>query len=125
MLWTLFAIALVVHLLGLYLPGGTGGPAFFEGEDKLGHMAIFAVVVAPALLLGFPARLVCVLAAAHAALSELIQHTLIPRRSGELLDFVADCVGVLVGVLIARWVRLASGRFIAGEDPPGSARFRR
>ena len=39
---------------------------------------------------------------AYAVGSEVVQHTLLPDRSGDWTDVVADLVGAAVGLLLAR-----------------------
>ena len=94
------AAALVLQLVVLYSPSG-GGAAPVPNFDKLVHCAIFAVPVLLALVAGLPRWPVVVLAALHAPVSELIQWTLLPHRSGDPWDVVADLVGVGVGLVAA------------------------
>lgn len=51
----------------------------------------------------YPAALTVIIAAIYGAFDELHQ-MLIPGRSAELLDWVADFVGAVAGVLIARFL---------------------
>lgn len=51
----------------------------------------------------YPASLTIIIAAIYGAFDELHQ-MLIPGRSAELLDWVADFIGALAGVLIARFL---------------------
>ena len=52
--------------------------------------------------------------AAQAVLSEVVQALLLPHRSGDVLDVVADLTGVALGVLVA----VAVGRLL-GRGPGG------
>ena len=83
-LW-LFVVVVAVHLAALYWP-------------RVGLLA----GVRPAYLL--------VPLALHAPVSELLQHAVLPNRSGDVWDAVADLAGVVVGATIgmvsrtrARW----------------------
>ncbi|WP_413452310.1 VanZ family protein [Georgenia phoenicis] len=94
----LLAIALVLHLAVLYAPRVPGpGTGLFPGADKVAHLGVFALLVLAALWAGLPARWVVPLALAHAVLSEVVQHVLLPGRSGDPWDTLADVVGVGLG----------------------------
>lgn len=94
------AVALLVQLTVVYAPSG-GGAAPFPHVDKLVHATVFAVPVFFALLARLPFVPVVAVMAAHAPMSEVVQATLLPHRSGDPWDAVADVVGVGVGVLAA------------------------
>lgn len=92
------AAAVVLHLLVLYLPRVPGaGGVQVPGADKVGHVVVFALVVAAALWVGLPARWVVPLALAHAVVSEVVQHLWLSGRSGDVWDVVADVLGVALG----------------------------
>lgn len=95
-LWVAFLIALAIHFIALYSPGSAEqlGPS---GVDKLVHICLFALIVTPALLLGFPVVPVICLAVAQAGVSEVLQAVWIPNRSGDILDLVADLLGIALG----------------------------
>ena len=44
--------------------------------------------------------LAIVISIAYGGLTELIQEHIVPTRSGDLFDFVADCLGTVLGVLV-------------------------
>lgn len=96
--------ALAVHLLALYLPGSPDpGPDLVPHLDKVVHVGLFAVptfLVRRVTTAWWPVALVV----AHAPVSELVQYWLVPYRSGDVLDLVADLVGVALGVWGARLV---------------------
>ncbi|WP_232847734.1 VanZ family protein [Occultella kanbiaonis] len=100
-----FAVAVIVQLLALYWPRvdlpGDGVP----GTDKAVHVLIFATVMATGLLAGIPGRWLALGLAAHAVLSELIQHLVLPERSGDPLDLVADLAGIALGWYVITYVR--------------------
>jgi hypothetical protein len=95
-----FAAGVVVQLVVLYVPRApsTGGLPI----DKVVHAVIFGGV----LWLGAGARLplvpLGVLLCLHAVASELIQHFLLPGRSGDPADVAADLAGVLIVTLLVR-----------------------
>lgn len=103
----LLAAALIGHFYALYKPGGLG-PGLLsllpEGTDKIIHIGLFAV---PAFLLRrITSRWWPVLVLAlHAPASELLQWRFVPHRSGDVLDLVADLIGVGLGMGAAAWLR--------------------
>lgn len=69
------------------------------GSDKVAHVVLFAVPVGAAVLaFRRPWLTVCALAV-HAPLSEWLQSRLLPGRSGDVGDVVADLLGVALGVV--------------------------
>ncbi len=99
------ALALAVQLVVLYAPRAPGTP-LFPGSDKVVHVLVFAVPVLLLLLAGAPARLVVVVLGLHAVVSEVVQGAVLPDRSADALDVVADLVGVAVGWLLWRLARV-------------------
>ena len=95
----LLALAVIVQLVVLYAPQGTG-PAAFPQADKVVHLVVFLVPVTLAVLAGFRRSVVAAVFAAQAVLSEVVQALLLPQRSGDPLDVVADLTGVALGVLV-------------------------
>jgi VanZ family protein len=91
-----FGVAVAVQLIVLYAPRAPAGP-HVNGFDKVIHLAIFAVPVFAALMVGIRARWALVVFALHAPISELIQHFVLPHRSGDVFDAIADLSGVLLG----------------------------
>jgi hypothetical protein len=97
--WWLFAAAVVANLLLLFWPRapGTGG---IPHLDKAVHLLSFASVAWTGARAGLPVRVLVAVLTVHAIGSELIQHVLLPGRSGELADVLADLAGV-AGVALA------------------------
>ena len=110
------ALAVAVNLVLLYWPRSPGA-AGVPGVDKLVHLATFAALTWTGLRAGLGARWWLPVLGLHAVTSEVVQAMVLPRRSGDLLDVVADLVGVLVGVLLARASWSDGPR---GDDHPGS-----
>lgn len=86
-----------------------GGGIEIPGLDKAGHFAIFAVATW-ALLRVLPVGWVLAVMAAQMVASELVQGYLLPHRSAEWGDLLADALGVLLGLAVWRWVWPASRR---------------
>lgn len=116
----IFAAAVVVQLVALYLPQvpAVGGVAV-PGADKAVHLLVFALVMLTGLLAGVPARWLAPLLAGHAVLSELIQHLLLPGRTGDPMDVVADLGGIALGWYLASMVGRHGLAGPAGESPAG------
>ncbi len=99
-------VALATQLVVLYLPRAPAGPQV-SGTDKLIHLLVFAVPAALVLLARLRPWWLLVLAL-HGPVSELVQHVLLPHRSGDWRDAVADGLGVVVGagvVMVGRRLR--------------------
>ncbi|MFC7406314.1 VanZ family protein [Georgenia alba] len=100
-------LALAIQLLVLYLPQTPDAPGVtVPGLDKAVHLMVFGAVTLAGLLAGLPRVVVVGYGVAHAVVSELVQHLLLADRSGDVLDVLAD----LVGVAAAVWVVTARER---------------
>lgn len=99
------ALAVAVQVVVLYAPRAPGSP-LFPGSDKVVHVLVFAVPVLLLLLAGAPVRLVLVVLGLHAVVSEVVQGAVLPGRSADPLDVVADLVGVAVGWWLWRLARV-------------------
>lgn len=92
-------IAVLGQLLALYWPVVTvEGPVSWT--DKVVHLLVFAV---PTYAVGWALRSVrtaVLVFAVHAPLSELVQHFLLPGRSGDVWDAVFDLVGVALAAAV-------------------------
>ncbi len=108
-LLALAVAAVLVQCVVLYAPDAPG-VAPFPGADKVVHVTVFLVPALLGVLAGLRAPWVLGLLAGHAVLSELVQWRLLPHRSGDPLDAVADLVGVGLGWLVASWVRRRAAR---------------
>jgi hypothetical protein len=116
-------VAVSLQLWGLYRVAGPLRPPWFPFADKLEHAVGFALPVMLILLAtalrrppGWkwtsPAAQVAVVGvfAAHAVVSELIQHVWYLHRTGDPLDVVADWGGIAAGVMLLRVVLLRGSR---------------
>lgn len=98
----LLAVALEFYLL--YSPAPPAGPSI-PNFDKVAHLSMFGAPVFFLLWTRLPAKLVVAVFVAHAALSEVIQWRFIPTRDGSPFDFMADCVGIALAIVVHRLVR--------------------
>ncbi len=92
-------VVVLAHLAALYWPTvGVQGPVVWT--DKVVHVLLFGVPTAVGVLVGLRRRVVVTLMVLHAPVSELVQGYLLPHRSGDVWDAVADLAGVVVGVTV-------------------------
>ena len=92
-----FVVLVVVQAVALYWPRvSIEGPVTWS--DKVVHVLLFLLPTVAGLLAGVRPAYVVGLLALHAPVSELVQHFLLPHRSGDVWDAVADLSGVVVGV---------------------------
>ena len=111
----LLALSVAVQLVVLYAPEGAG-PGLFPQADKVVHLLVFLVPAALAVVAGFRRRVVVAVFAAQAVVSEVVQALLLPHRSGDVLDVVADLTGVALGVLAGSLVLRALAARTAGRS---------
>lgn len=109
------AVAVLANI-GFYLPSVPDGVpgAGVPGLDKVVHVGVFALtvwalgrVLAPRKR--FPMGWVVIAAVLHALLIELVQALLLPERSPDGADLVADLAGVALGLgawILERWLRV-------------------
>jgi VanZ family protein len=89
----------VAQVLALYWPRiDVQGPVTWS--DKVMHVLLFLLPVVAGLLAGLRPVYVVGAMAIHAPVSELVQHYLLPNRSGDVWDAVADLTGVVLGVTL-------------------------
>jgi hypothetical protein len=96
---TVFALLLVISLAMFLTPGEDvpqGGP-----DDKVVHALIFVVLAIAGRLALVPWLALGIGLASYAALTEVLQATLPIHRDGNVPDFLADSVGIAVGLLVA------------------------
>ena len=99
----------------LLIAPDVGPPPLFPFQDKVFHMVMFGCLTGPGVLV-LPRRYLWFWLAHMVALGggiEIVQARGHEGRSGDVLEFVADCVGIALALGIGRWLR---GRF---ERSPG------
>jgi VanZ family protein len=108
-------VATLLQLWGLYRVIGPSQVPWIPYPDKVAHIVGFAlpvmlILLAVALRHPLGARrpslrigaLVVALFAAHAVVSELIQHVWYQYRTGDPLDVIADWIGIAAGAALVR-----------------------
>lgn len=98
---------LLLSLYVLFTPRAAG-EGLFPYADKVVHLTLFALLAGTARWRFGAASAALLGVAAYAVLSEVVQATLLPARSGDPYDAVADLLGVAAGWLLAR--RLLAAR---------------
>lgn len=108
--WAAFGAAVAVNLWTMYAPSVPGPPSNLR-LDLLGHAATFAALTFTGALAGIAPRVLLPLVALNAVGSELVQHLLLPDRTGDVADLVADAVGIALGwAAFAAWGRVRERR---------------
>ena len=117
-------IAVLLQLWGLYRVTGPPQTSWIPYADKLAHAIGFAVPVMLILLavalrplgLQWPTRGITALVAGvfgvHAIVSELIQHVWYEHRTGDLLDVIADWIGIAAAVVLIRVIVMRGSRSV-------------
>jgi VanZ family protein len=111
------AVVIHVYVLYLYVPG-PWGVVTVPHADKAVHAVVFALPALLGVLAGGRPRLVALVLAVHAPLSELVQHLWLPGRSGDPWDVMADWVGIALGLVVAMTVirRRSSASLRVGRE---------
>ena len=94
-----FAVAVLVSLAVLFAPASDVPSAAF-GVDKAVHVLIFAVLALTGRWAGIRRPPLTVLLAGYAAVSEVVQGLSPLDRSTSVGDWLADLIGLLVGLLL-------------------------
>ena len=93
-----FAVAVLVSLAVLFAPA-SDVPSAPPGVDKVVHLLLFAVLAATGRWAGVGWRVLGVLLVAYAGVSELLQSLDVLNRSTSVADWLADVVGMVLGLL--------------------------
>jgi hypothetical protein len=94
-----FAVVVLVSLAVLFAPA-SDVPSAPVGVDKVVHLGVFAALGASGRWAGVGARALAVLLLGYAAVSEVVQGLPVLDRSMSLADWVADAIGVLLGLAL-------------------------
>jgi len=94
-----FTLVVLVSLGVLFAPA-SDVPSAPAGVDKVVHLALFAALAVGGRWAGIGARALAVLLLGYAAVSEVVQGLPALGRSTSLADWVADAVGVLLGLAL-------------------------
>ncbi|MGR6965531.1 VanZ family protein [Geodermatophilus sp. URMC 61] len=97
-----FAVVVLVSLAVLFAPADDV-PSSPPGVDKLVHLLLFAALAGSGRWAGARAGVLAVLLVVYAAVSEVVQGLSALERSASVVDWVADVVGVLAGLLAWAW----------------------
>lgn len=103
-----FAAVVLLSLVVLFAPGSDVPPSP-PGVDKLVHGGLFLALAVSGRWPGLRSWVLVVVLPAYAAASELIQTIPALHRDGTVGDWLADAVGVLLGLLL--WTLVERRRF--------------
>jgi VanZ family protein len=118
-------LAVALQLYGVYRVTGPPTPSWFPDADKVEHAVGFGLPVAlvlltlgarsgPALRRRRAVGAVTGVFAAHAVVSEVVQHLFYAGRTGDPLDVAADWAGVVLGAVVGvALLRRVQGRVAA------------
>jgi VanZ family protein len=104
-----FAVVVLVSLVVLFAPGPDVPPAPY-GVDKLVHGGLFLALALTGSWAGIRRTGLAVGLLLYAAASELLQTIPALQRDGSIADWLADAVGVLLGLLV--WAAVARRRAV-------------
>ncbi|MEQ9261773.1 MAG: VanZ family protein [Owenweeksia sp.] len=97
------------------LPGSNIPSVFYGMDDKFIHISIYFVIYI-LIYLGFTryqfvnpiprgvAWFIVISCASFGGVLELVQHYMVPSRTGEWLDFSANTCGLILGALLMRTI---------------------
>ncbi|MFD4294938.1 VanZ family protein [Rhodococcus sp. NPDC058505] len=105
-----FYAVLAITVVMLFSPGGAvpSGP---PNSDKVTHLLMFLALAVAARYAGWRAGWVLLGGVLYAAASEVLQAVLPIQRSGSVFDWLADVVGVLLGLgVVFAWRSSRTGR---------------
>jgi hypothetical protein len=94
-----FAVAVLISLAVLFAPGGDV-PSAPPGVDKLVHGSVFALLAVTGRWAGIARGVLTGLLVLYGAVSEIVQGVPALDRDPAVGDWVADVVGVLLGLLL-------------------------
>lgn len=94
-----FAVAVLLSLAVLFAPA-SDVPTAPAGVDKLVHVGLFAALALSGRWAGMTTRVLAPLLIGYAAVSEVLQGVAVVDRTVSFADWVADAVGVLLGLVL-------------------------
>ena len=99
-----FAVIVLISFAILFAPG-SDVPVAPPGVDKLVHGALFLALALTGLWAGIGRAVLGAALVTYAAASEIIQGLTPLERSASVADWLADVVGVLLGLVLWAWAR--------------------
>jgi hypothetical protein len=97
-----FAVVVLISLAVLFAPE-SDVPAAPPGVDKAVHLLLFAALAVSGRWAGIGWRVLSSLLVLYAAVSEVLQGVTPLGRSASVADWLADVVGVLLGLGLWGW----------------------
>ena len=99
-----FAVVVLVSFAILFAPG-SDVPVAPPGVDKLVHGALFLALALTGLWAGIGRTVLGAALIGYAAVSEIVQGVTPLDRTASVADWLADVVGILLGLVVWAWVR--------------------
>jgi VanZ family protein len=98
-----FAVVVLVSLAVLFAPG-SDVPSTPPGVDKVVHLLLFAALAVSGRWAGVGLRVLGAVLLLYAGVSEVIQGVAPLHRDASVGDWLADAVGVLLGLGLWAWL---------------------
>ncbi len=120
--WLLAIIWFLASIYALLLAPTSQEPPPFIHFDKIIHAALFfgqTWLVCKIFLQvnkPIPYKTIAIMMFTWAIGSEILQATLTTNRSGDVLDVLADIVGVFLAMVLARKVSIAKNNYLNDKD---------
>lgn len=95
----------IIMLIGCLMPHSQLPDELLTWSDKGQHILIFALFSLLWVLAGVRLGTVAAAGFLFGGLIELLQYVLPINRSGDWLDLAADCVGIIVGIVLTFGIR--------------------
>jgi VanZ family protein len=102
-----FAVAVLVSFAVLFAPA-SDVPSALTGVDKIVHASLFAVLALTGRWAGIPRVVLAPVLVLYAAGSEVVQGLI--GRDAAVGDWVADVVGLLLGLFAWQWLTRRGAR---------------
>ena len=107
---TAFGLSALTTVVSLVLPDAPEVEVDVPGLDKLVHLLLFAVLALTATWRFGARAAVAIALLLYAAGTEVVQAVLLPNRTGDVLDVLADVTGAGIGLTAAdAWRRSRPG----------------
>ena len=98
-----FAVVALVSFAVLFAPQ-SDVPVAPPGVDKVVHLLLFTALAVSGRWAGMGRRVLAALLVVYAAVSEVVQGVTPLGRSASVADWLADVVGVLLGLALWAWL---------------------
>lgn len=103
----------IIMLIGCLTPHSELPDDLLTLNDKVQHVAIFALFTVLWRLTGYSLMTVALVGVLFGGLIEVLQYVLPINRSADWIDLAADSVGVFLGLIVVPGIRKVVGKSIS------------